>query len=83
MTNKPLTEAELLEMDEGPRWAESDGIYVHRVHLNLARLIAEVKRAWSYEESTEAKIGTLFDAIAHGDDTHRAWLKAKIEEHFR
>lgn len=25
---------------------------------------------------------TLFDAIAHGDDEHRAWLKQAIEDHF-
>ncbi len=28
-----------------------------------------------------SRVETLFDAIAHGDDAHRAWLKAKIEEH--
>ena len=25
---------------------------------------------------------TLFDAIAHGDDEHRAWLKKAIDDHF-
>lgn len=25
---------------------------------------------------------TLFDAIAHGDEQHRAWLKKAIEDHF-
>lgn len=25
---------------------------------------------------------TLFDAIAHGDDVHRAWLKEAIDNHF-
>lgn len=28
------------------------------------------------------KIETLFPAIAHGDDAHRAWLKQAIEDHF-
>ena len=29
-----------------------------------------------------ARIATLFDAIAHGDDEHRAWLRQAIEDHF-
>lgn len=28
------------------------------------------------------KIETLFDAIKHGDDDHRRWLKDAIEAHF-
>lgn len=27
-------------------------------------------------------IDMLYDAIAHGDDNHRNWLRAKIDEHF-
>lgn len=27
-------------------------------------------------------IDTLYDAIAHGDDNHRNWLRGKIDEHF-
>lgn len=30
----------------------------------------------------EAKAASLFDAIAHGDDEHRKWLKQAIEDHF-
>lgn len=29
-----------------------------------------------------SKIESLFDAIKHGDDEHRAWLKEAIEKHF-
>lgn len=29
------------------------------------------------------RIGTLFDAIKHGDEKHQEWLKNKIEEHFK
>lgn len=32
---------------------------------------------------TEHLIETLFAAIEHGDEKHRAWLKEKIDEHFR
>ena len=28
------------------------------------------------------KVNTLFDAIAHGDEKHRAWLKQAIKDHF-
>jgi hypothetical protein len=28
-----------------------------------------------------ARARTLFDALAHGDDAHRAWLKQAIEDH--
>jgi rubrerythrin len=34
-------------------------------------------------EFLREKISTLFDAIAHGDDEHRRWLKEKIEAHFK
>lgn len=29
-----------------------------------------------------ARCDSLYDAIAHGDDNHRAWLKQAIENHF-
>jgi DNA-binding FadR family transcriptional regulator len=29
-----------------------------------------------------ARRATLFDAIAHGDEEHRTWLKAAIDAHF-
>lgn len=38
----------------------------------LERRCAEMEKAQS----------TLFDAIAHGDDGHRAWLRDAIERHF-
>jgi hypothetical protein len=30
----------------------------------------------------QCRIETLYDAIAHGDDAHRAWLKDAITKHF-
>ena len=33
-------------------------------------------------EAAAARETILFDAIAHGDDEHRAWLKQAIEDHF-
>ena len=34
-----------------------------------------------YNELVE-KVSTLFDAIAHGDEEHRRWLKEAIDKHF-
>lgn len=33
-------------------------------------------------EDFDAKVSSLFAAIAHGDEKHRAWLKQAIEDHF-
>ena len=30
----------------------------------------------------EHRVKTLFSAIAHGSDEHRAWLKKAIDDHF-
>ncbi len=32
--------------------------------------------------SLEERIATLFEALAHGSDEHRAWLKQAIDNHF-
>lgn len=32
--------------------------------------------------SLRARVSSLFSAIQHGDDEHRAWLKEAIEKHF-
>jgi hypothetical protein len=39
-------------------------------------------RARLQRDDVLAKVGTLFDAIAHGDEAHRAWLKEAINKHF-
>jgi hypothetical protein len=36
----------------------------------------------TYVRSLERRIDSLFDAIAHGDEAHRAWLREAIEAHF-
>lgn len=33
--------------------------------------------------ATLKRLASLYDAIVHGDEAHRAWLKAKIEQHFK
>jgi hypothetical protein len=34
-------------------------------------------------DSLEERVATLYDALAHGSDEHKAWLKAAIEAHFK
>jgi len=36
----------------------------------------------SDEETTKSRVHTLFEAIAHGDDKHKAWLEKAIKQHF-
>lgn len=33
-------------------------------------------------EAKLLQIGTLYDAIKHGDEKHRSWLKQAIDNHF-
>lgn len=50
----------------------------------LARLIRHAKstRKADFHEELVGKVGTLFDAIKHGDSEHQEWLRNKINEHF-
>ena len=48
----------------------------------LEQLLSNIAEAIKHLEVVEVKINTLYDAIAHGDDKHRAWLKEAIESHF-
>src|SRR3982751_1741333 len=43
-------------------------------------MIAEAERLLA--SAPLACVGTLFDAIQHGDEIHKAWLKEAIENHF-
>lgn len=42
----------------------------------------EVRRLVGLADARLRRIATLFDAVAHGGNQHRAWLKAAIEAHF-
>lgn len=45
--------------------------------------IADAVESLAPRDSAPAdRSATLFDAIKHGDDKHRAWLKQAIEDHF-
>lgn len=40
---------------------------------------------WQEEVSSaylEERVATLFNALAHGSEEHRAWLKKAIDDHF-
>lgn len=64
-----------------------------KTERDLRRHVAELteitrdqaKALWLFAEESVLRsdqIRGLFKAIAHGDRKHRAWLKAKIKEHF-
>ena len=42
----------------------------------------ETKDIAAYFVEMNEKINTLFDAIKHGDDEHKDWLKTAINKHF-
>lgn len=52
-----------------------------QVQVTAAR-IEERNEARAELTALKAKIGTLFDAIKHGDQAHQEWLSEKIYAHF-
>lgn len=68
-----------------PPYLSNDGII--RDHTNrLAKCAdaasAAIEAIHGATEVGDGRAATLFDAIAHGDEVHRAWLKEAIECHF-
>lgn len=53
-----------------------------QIHMTCSKCGHQGCWVTSVEIDLRSKIAHLYDAIAHGDLEHRAWLKAKIEEHF-
>ncbi|BDD79809.1 hypothetical protein [Burkholderia phage FLC9] len=57
---------------------------LNAAEVNDERIITEVMQ--KVAEATpilgEDRVSTLFDAIKHGDEAHRAWLKEAIDAHF-
>jgi hypothetical protein len=51
-------------------------------YLNEERTQAVKDAIECGEVVSSEKVDSLYDAIAHGDDKHRAWLKEAIEKHF-
>jgi hypothetical protein len=56
-------------------WGEKLCREIEMLRVKNARLEEEVRR--------EDRIDSLFEAIAHGSEDHRRWLKEAIEAHFR
>lgn len=46
------------------------------------RSLAACRTANSVLLEQQRLIRSLYDAIVHGDDSHRAWLRKSIDEHF-
>jgi hypothetical protein len=49
-------------------------------HQKTAKQFVDMQ---AYAGCLEKKIKSLYNAIAHGDEQHRAWLKEAIDKHFR
>jgi hypothetical protein len=87
-------DAALKERDEANERADNaEARGIHTCNPNCKRpgcvLRRERDAALARAEAAEKllaeknhQVSGLFDAIAHGDDAHRAWLKEAIREHF-
>ncbi len=77
---------------ERRRRAENHRRAIERIWMDAEISLRKVTRLWADAENnvrylTDAhfalcrRVGTLFSAIEHGDDDHRAWLKEAIFAH--
>ena len=48
-------------------------------HQKTAKQFVDIQ---AYAGCLEKKVASLFAAIEHGDEKHRAWLKEAIDKHF-
>ncbi len=46
-------------------------------------LIYHADRCTQKYAELRGRVNSVFDTIVHGDKEHRAWLKTKLEEHFK
>jgi hypothetical protein len=65
-----------------PTYHAETVIYEFEDFLNEERTQAVKDAIEDGEVVPSEKVDTLYDAIAHGDEGHRAWLKEAIEKHF-
>lgn len=61
--------------------AQLEREYEARVDI-LTEEVRELRAELSRKRAQIAQQNTLFEAIAHGDENHREWLKAAITAHF-
>lgn len=57
----------------------------HTRHVLLVErdsLRAKLDTEESQYDDLRSRVGTLFVAIAHGDESHRRWLEKTIQDHF-
>lgn len=71
---------EYLDRIHGHRSDDDKAAWVRNGHLQTMHI--EFQALLHRQQSDEIAIASLFDAIAHGDDKHKAWLKEAIEKHF-
>ena len=71
----PLTDTDIDRIADAVPVDELE-VYTSSWHIRFARALLSAAPA------VPDYVATLYDAIAHGDDVHRAWLKAAIGAHF-
>lgn len=73
-----------LDLAIGEADADDKDVLRKRVKLLIERRVTSPKPAPSVDEVCRVadRVSSLFAAIKHGDEQHRAWLKKAIEDHF-
>jgi len=85
MTEKPDIDAlirEAAELLAGIKIRPREWMRHDLTKLLESRIIPALRRARGEIERLGALQNSLYDAIAHGDADHRAWLRAAIAAHF-
>lgn len=62
--------------------AESENAIFNTANIGLAKALTRVEAQLATARTDALRIETLFDAIKHGDEVHRAWLRQAIDDHF-
>lgn len=63
------------ETQETARFKDADADFIAHSRADIPYLLSHIT-------AIEADKASLFDAIQHGDDEHKAWLKQAIADHF-
>lgn len=83
MTSDEIKRLEIVDDDEAAHLEILD--LRRKVRALELRLVAFTEsgldRRAAYKD-LRGKVASLYDAIAHGDDEHRRWLREKLDEHF-
>ncbi len=65
-----------------PGLSHTDHIRVLTTDKDILFWCDEIDGVLEELSTLKGRLAELYDAIAHGDEKHRAWLKDKIDAHF-